>query len=189
MFAPYFQNPWPYAAISVRTAVDPLTLTGSLRSTLSQSVPPLLLEDPATMQQIVDKQLAGDRFSMALFGTFALLALFLAALGIYGVMAFAVTQRTQEIGVRMALGARRADVVFLMVRGGLRLALIGVTIGFAGAFALGRAFHSTLYGISSVDYASLSAVAAVLLSVAVFASWVPARRAAHVDPMVALRDQ
>jgi putative ABC transport system permease protein len=86
---------------------------------------------------------------MALFGTFALLALFLAALGIYGVMAFAVTQRTQEIGVRMALGARRADVVFLMVRGGLRLALIGVTIGFAGAFALGRAFHSTLYGISS----------------------------------------
>jgi ABC-type antimicrobial peptide transport system permease subunit len=89
----------------------------------------------------------------------------------------------------MALGARRADVVFLMVRGGLRLALIGVTIGFAGAFALGRAFHSTLYGISSVDYASLSAVAAVLLSVAVFASWVPARRAAHVDPMVALRDQ
>lgn len=189
MYAPYFQNPWPYAAISVRTAVDPLTLTGSLRATLSQSVPPLVLERPETMQEIVDKQLAGDRFSMALFGTFALLALFLAALGIYGVMAFAVTQRTQEIGVRMALGARRADVVLLMVRGGLRLALIGVAVGLAGAFALGRAFHSTLYGIGSVDYASLTAVAAVLLSVAVFASWVPARRAALVDPMVALRDQ
>jgi putative ABC transport system permease protein len=126
---------------------------------------------------------------MALFGGFAAVALLLAAVGIYGVMSFAVAQRSHEIGVRMALGARRSEVVVLMVRGGMRLALIGIAIGLAGAYGLGRLMHTTLYGVESADLGSLTAVAALLLLVAMLACWLPARRSAAIDPMKALRNE
>ena len=126
---------------------------------------------------------------MLLFGGFAGIALLLAALGIYGVMAFAVAQRTQEIGLRMALGAQRHQVVKLMVNGGMKLALIGGAIGLAGVCVLGRLMHSTLYGIKSFDLASFSAVAFALLAVAAIACYVPARRSAKIDPLIALRDE
>ena len=141
------------------------------------------------MQQTMDDQFAGDRFGMVLFGGFASLALLLAALGIYGVMAFAVAQRTHEIGLRMALGAQRRDVVLLILRDGMKLAFLGLGVGLLGAFALGHFMRTTLYGVATVDLASLIAVAAVLVAVAVLASYVPARRSAKVDPMIALRQE
>jgi putative ABC transport system permease protein len=126
---------------------------------------------------------------MFLLAAFAAIALLLAAVGIYGVMAFAVAQRTHEIGVRMALGARHSEVVMLIVRGGMRLALIGIGIGLFGGFGLGRLMHTTLYGIQSADFGSLLAVAALLFAVAFIACWLPARRSARVDPMQALRSE
>jgi putative ABC transport system permease protein len=126
---------------------------------------------------------------MVLFACFAAIALLLAAVGIYGVMAFAVSQRTHEIGVRMALGARRREVVVLVARGGMQLALIGIVIGMAGAYGLGRLMQSTLYGVGAVDFGSLAAVSVLLLGIAGLACWLPARRSAAIDPMQALRNE
>lgn len=126
---------------------------------------------------------------MDLLGSFAVVALLLAAIGIYSVMAFAVAQRTHEIGVRMALGAARGGVVSLMVRKGMRLAVVGAAFGLADAFILGRLMHSTLYDVGAIDYSSTSVVGLVVLGVAAFACWIPARRSARVDPMIALRDE
>jgi len=126
---------------------------------------------------------------MVLFGGFAALALLLAALGIYGVMAFAVAQRGHEIGLRMALGAQRSDVVLLILRDGMKLALWGVGVGLIGVFTLGHLMRTTLYGIKTVDPGSFVAVAVTLLAVAVVASYVPARRSAKVVPMIALRQE
>jgi len=142
-----------------------------------------------TMEEIVDTQRTGDRFGMVLFGGFAAVALLLAALGIYGVMSFAVAQRTHEIGLRMALGAQRNEVVMLMVRGGMKLAFIGAGIGLVGVYGLGQIMHSTLYGVGRVDFSSVAIVATLLLAVAVLASWLPARRTARIDPVIALREE
>jgi putative ABC transport system permease protein len=177
----------PFVSIAVRTAVDPATVTQALRRTVAQAMPGALLEDTHVVQLVLEEQRSTDRFEMVLFGCFAGIALLLTAVGIYGVMAFVVAQRTQEVGIRMALGAERGDVVRLMLRSGLRLAVIGVAIGLAGAWLLGQAMHSMLYGMQTVDMVSLLAVGAVLLAVAVTACWIPARRAAGVDPMKALR--
>jgi putative ABC transport system permease protein len=141
------------------------------------------------MQQIVEDRTTDDRFGMVLFGGFACVALLLAALGIYGVMSFTVAQRKHEIGLRMALGAEKNQVVALIVKNGIRLAVPGMAIGLAGVLVLGRLMRSTLYGVGAVDYASTALVAAVLLAVALLACWVPARRSAQVDPMVALREE
>jgi putative ABC transport system permease protein len=141
------------------------------------------------MQQTVDAQLTGDRFGMVLFGSFAVLALLLAALGIYGVMAFAVAQRSHEIGVRMALGAQQRDVVRLILFEGMRMALVGVGIGLVGVLTVGRLMRGTLYGIETIDGGSFALVALLLLAVAFAASYLPARRSAGVDPMIALRQE
>jgi putative ABC transport system permease protein len=139
------------------------------------------------MSDVVGSQTSDDRFEMLLFAGFAAVALLLASVGIYGVMSFAVAQRTHEIGVRMALGARRSEVVRLMLRGGMAMALPGIGLGLAGAFGLGWLMRSTLYGVQMVDAGSLIAVAALLFAVAVLACWIPARRSAGIDPMRALR--
>jgi putative ABC transport system permease protein len=141
------------------------------------------------MRETVDEQGSGDRFEMALLGGFAALALLLAAVGVFGVIAFSVAQRTHEIGIRMALGARRHEVVMLVASGGIRLAFFGVVIGLAGAYGLGRLMQSTLYGVGAVDIGSLTAVSALLLVVAALACWLPARRSAAIDPMQALRNE
>jgi putative ABC transport system permease protein len=126
---------------------------------------------------------------MNLYGSFAIVALLLAAVGIYGVMAFTVAQREHEIGLRMALGASRGNVVGLVLKEALVLALIGLGLGLVGAFFVGRAMHSTLYGVGALDYAPVAAVALVLLCASLVASWLPARRAAAVEPMKALRSE
>jgi putative ABC transport system permease protein len=138
---------------------------------------------------LLEEETSPDRFEMILFGAFAAVALLLSAVGIYGVMSFAVAQRTHEIGVRMALGARQSEVMWLIVGGGFRMAFAGLGVGLAGALALGRVMRATLYGVQFVDLSSLAVVAVLLLAVALVACWVPARRSAAVDPMVALRDE
>jgi putative ABC transport system permease protein len=140
-----------------------------------------------TMDQLLNRALLGDQFIASLFGTFALVALLLAGVGIYGVMAFGVTQRTHEIGLRMALGADKQQVLGLVLREGFSLALSGLGLGLVGAMILGRAMQSTLYGVGTVDVGPFAVVAVVLLVAAMLACYIPARRAARVDPMVALR--
>jgi putative ABC transport system permease protein len=189
MYISLWQAPWPDVGLAVRTAADPGAVTGGIRAAVAAAAPDLSVHDVQSMSQIVEDQLTGDRFGMVLFGGFAAIALLLAALGIYGVMSFVVAQRTHEVGLRMALGAQKSQVVTLMVRHGIKLALPGVAIGLAGVYLLGRLMRSTLYGVGSVDYFSAAAVAALLLAVAVVACWLPARRSAQVDPIVALRQE
>ncbi len=133
--------------------------------------------------------LADDRFIMSLFAAFACIALLLAAVGIYGVMAFTVAQREHEIGLRMALGASRGRVINLVLKEAFTLALIGLGIGLIGAYLVGRAMQSTLFGIGSLDFGAIASVALVLLGASLVASWLPARRAASVEPMQALRTE
>jgi len=184
---PFWQSPWPQAGIAVRTAGDPAAMTKIIAATIHVVDPNLPLANIQTMDQIVDKSLLGDQFIAALFGSFAGVALLLAAVGIYGVMAFGVAQRTHEIGLRIALGARKEQVIGLILREGLVLASAGLGFGFLGAYCLGRAMRSTLYGVGAIDLGAFGAVAVVLLASALFACYLPARRAARIDPMVALR--
>ncbi len=139
------------------------------------------------MEQLLDEFVAQPRLNMVLLGIFAGLALALAAVGIYGVISYSVTQRTHEIGVRMALGAQRGDVVRLILSHGLRLALVGLAIGIAGALASTRALSRMLFGVSTTDPMIFAGLSLLLIAVAAVASYVPARRAMRVDPMVALR--
>jgi putative ABC transport system permease protein len=138
---------------------------------------------------VKEKLLVGDRFTLLLYGGFALLALVLAAVGIYGLMAFTVSQRTQEIGLRIALGASRNNVTSLIVGEGSILALTGLGLGIGGAVLVGRTMQSTLYGVQALDLYVIAAVTIVLLVTALLASYLPARRAAGIDPMQALRNE
>jgi ABC-type antimicrobial peptide transport system permease subunit len=136
---------------------------------------------------VISDSMAARRFAMILLGAFAALALGLASVGIYGVIAYVVGERTQEIGIRMALGARQKDVLRLVLWQGTRLALLGVAIGLAAALTLTRLITRLLYGISATDPATFAGLATVLIAVAVAACWIPARKAMRVDPVVALR--
>jgi putative ABC transport system permease protein len=139
-----------------------------------------------TMDDVVANSLGTRRVSMQLFAVFAIAALLLAAIGIYGVMAYSVTQRTQEIGIRMALGAQRSDVLALVIRQGMTLSVIGVVVGLGGAFALTRLLANLLFGVAATDPLTFVAIPLLLLFVALVACYLPARRAARLDPTVAL---
>ncbi len=141
------------------------------------------------MDQIMDESMASARFAAFLFGGFAAVALLLAALGIYGVMSFAVAQRTHEIGLRMALGAGTGRVLALVITEGMILASIGFSLGLAGAYFVGRAMHSLFYNVGTIDPTAFSAVAILLLLSAFLACYIPAHRATRVDPMQALRQE
>jgi predicted permease len=184
---PFWQMPFPGVAVVVRTQGDPTAMTKSLAAAVNSVEPDLPLAGVQTMDDILVEQLAPDRFALALFGGFAAAALLLAAVGVYGVMAFGVAQRTQEFGVRMALGAQRSRVLHLVLKEGAILAVIGSLIGLVGAYVVGRLMQSTLYGVPAFDMVAFGAVAFVLLGAALLASLLPAWRASRVDPMYALR--
>jgi putative ABC transport system permease protein len=173
--------------MAVHTAGDPLGMQQALANVIQTLQPDLPLANVRTMDQVVGEAMAADRFHTVLFGAFAAVALILAAVGIYGVMSFAVAQRTQEIGVRMALGAERARVLHDVLREGLTTALIGTLVGAAGAWSIGLAMQGMIHGLERFDPLAFVIVAATLLGAAVVACLVPARRAASVDPIVALR--
>jgi putative ABC transport system permease protein len=187
ILVPFYQSPWVDVAIGVRTAGDPALMTKTIAAAVHAVAPTLALADVQTLNQVKNEDLSGDRFSLLLYAIFAAIALILAAVGIYGVTAFAVSQRVHEIGVRMALGATRGRVLALILREGAVLAGVGLVLGFAGAYAVGRAMHSTLYGVAAFDLPAFCAVGAVLLISALVACYFPARRAASVEPMRALR--
>jgi putative ABC transport system permease protein len=184
---PFAQSPWPGAAIAVRTGGDPAALSSSIADIVQSIDSNLPMADVKTMDQLLTEAKGGDRFTALLFGSFAGIALLLAALGIYGVMSFAVAQRSHEIGVRMALGANTSRVLRLILREGIILALLGVVLGFAGAYFVGRGMQTMLVNVGKIDPVTFSAVAILLLAAAILACYLPARRATRVDPMQALR--
>jgi predicted permease len=180
---------FPPNALVVRTSIEPMSLAGSVRDAIWSVDKDQTVSDIDTMDHIVAEAVARQRFSMLLLGIFAALALVLAAMGIYGVMSYSVAQRTHEIGIRMALGARRADVLKMTVNQGLKLVSIGMMLGLAAAFLLTRVLASLLYGISATDPITFVGISLVLLAVAILASYLPALRATKVDPIIALRAQ
>jgi putative ABC transport system permease protein len=189
ILVPFYQSPWPNVAIGVRTAGDPATMTKTIAAAVHAVDPQGALAEVKTLDQIKSENLSGDRFSLLLYVFFAAIALALAAIGIYGVMAFAVGQRSHEIGVRMALGATRERVVRMILREGFLMAVTGLALGLVGAYFVGRAMRSTLYGVGTVDVSAFCAVGAILLLSALVACYFPARRAAAVEPMKALRTE
>jgi predicted permease len=185
----------PYAqlarALSLRLAVltqgDPTAVAADVRAAVWSLDRQLAPGSVRTMDEVVSRSTASRRFTLTLLGGFAALALLLAAVGIYAVLAYSVARRTHEIGVRLALGARRNDVLRLVLGHGLRLTLVGLAMGTAGAFGLTRLFRSLLYEVGPTDPLTFGVVLLLLGGVALAASYIPARRAMRVDPMVALR--
>jgi putative ABC transport system permease protein len=178
---------WFPVSIVVRTAQPPLTLSHAVETAVHDADPDLPIGHIQSMEQILSTSLAFQRFSMILMSIFAALALILAAIGTYGVMAYSIAQRTHEIGIRMALGAEPGDVLRMVIGQGMTLAALGLVIGIAGALAATRLLASQLYAVSASDPVIFIVVAVLLALVALFACWIPARRAAHVDPLIALR--
>jgi len=189
MYRPYRQICWGFLTLVVRTQRDPADLTRAVRAELDLLDKDLPLERVQTMTQLVSANLAQRRLSVHLLGGFGAGALLLSALGLYGVLAYMVTQRTREIGIRMALGAQRRAVLGLVIGQGMRLACIGVALGLLGAFALTRVLQRLLYEINPTDPLTFITVSFVLATVALLACWLPARRAAKLDPMEALREE
>jgi putative ABC transport system permease protein len=188
-YEPFRRMPFPAATLVVRTQNNPMALSGAIRN----EVLAIDREQPVSRIQTLDQVVSGsvqrDRFLMLLLGVFAAVALILAAVGLYGVMNYAVTQRTHEIGIRMALGASGGNVVKLIVGHGMMLTSIGVATGLAGAFAVTRVMATLLYEVSATDSLTFAGIAVLLSCVALVACLAPARRAIKVDPMQALRHE
>lgn len=189
LYSPYTQiNPWKrWMSFAARMQGDAAGTAQALKHEIWKVDSQLPVTRVETMSEVAASSFAARRFNMSLLSLFAGLALVLAAIGIYGVMSNAVTQRTQEIGIRLALGARTTDVLKLIIRNGLSLVIVGVAIGLAGAFALTRLMATLLFGVTPTDGLTIGVVSAVLIGVALLACFIPARRATKVDPLVALR--
>ena len=187
LYLPTLQFPGYAMAVYVRTNGNPAGLTNALRQQVQAVDPNLPLFGERTMDDLVSASLAQRRFAMQIVGLFGVLALFLAAIGIYGVMAYSVTQRTREIGIRLALGASTKSILSWLLGQGMRLTLVGVAVGLVGAFALTRLLRGLLFGIAPTDVRTYIALTLLLALVALLACYIPARRATKVDPLVALR--
>jgi putative ABC transport system permease protein len=187
VYAAWDQWPLDEVTVVMRTVGDPAAPLRAVRSVVTSLDRDLPVYDAFTLGTLVDRTLGQPRFYVLLIGTFATLAVVLAVVGIYGVITYTVQQRTKEIGIRIALGATREQVVGMVVRRGLTLAGVGVALGSAGAYAVSRVLASLLFGVSARDPWIFAGVSVLLASVAVAASWLPARRAARVDPMAAMR--
>ena len=186
-YLPASQAPLEDMTILVRTSVDPLSIVGAVRQTVLSIDPSQPISNVSTLKKVVDDSIAQRRLNMLLMGLFGGLAMLLSAVGLYGLLSHAVTQRTQELGIRMALGAQVSDVLKLVVRQGMVLALTGEAIGLIAAFALTRLMRGLLFGVTPNDAMTFVAVAGVLTIVALLACYLPARRATKVDPLIALR--
>jgi putative ABC transport system permease protein len=186
-YLPYPQSPVNAFTLVVRTKVEPTSLTSALRDAVRRADPDIPIFSVRTMEQIVSDNVASRRLAVVLLGVFAGLAMLLAAVGLYGVMSYNVAQRTHEIGIRMALGAQPGDVLRLVVRQGMMMALLGVAIGLAGSLALTRVVKTLLFQVSATDPATFAGISSLLVVVTVLATYIPARRATRVDPVIALR--
>jgi putative ABC transport system permease protein len=190
IYVPFTQKPWPSMLtmhVAVRTQADPASMTGAIRAAIRAVDPGLPIAGVATLETIVDEAVAQPRFSMLLVGGFGALALLLACVGLYGAVAYSVTSRSQEIGIRLALGAPRRRVFALVLGQGVRITSLGIVIGVALALLLLKAMAGFLYGVEATDPATFVALSMLLLGVALLACYVPARRATRVDPLTAMR--
>jgi putative ABC transport system permease protein len=181
------QDAFSNMSFVIRASVEPSSLAGAVRQAVQDVDRAQPVSDVRTMENVVSESVMQPRFNLTLLGIFGAIALILSAAGIYGVTSYTAAQRTQEIGVRIALGAQPRDVLKLVLAQGIKLTLIGVVLGSAGALALTRLMKSLLFGVSATDPMTFAAIAVLLTLVAVLACWIPARRAMKVDPMVALR--
>jgi putative ABC transport system permease protein len=188
-YSPFAQNPSATMSLIIRGTHDPAQLASAARSEVQTLDPTLPFSNIKPLRQMIDERISPKRLMTYIFGVFGLIALLLASVGIYGVMSYAVTQRTHEIGIRMALGAQAVDVLKLVVQNGMTIALVGVAIGLAGAFAMTRLLASLLFKVTPTDLTTFAAVSISLIVVALIACYIPARRATRVDPLVALRDE
>jgi len=189
LYLPFEQFALPFTTVAVRSSLPQAAVTSLLKSQLAAIDPDLPFGDVNTLQSEIESNVSQPRFRTMLIGVFAMLALILAAVGVYGLISYSVTQRTREIGIRVALGAAPRQVMGPVVREGVILAVIGIAIGLAGAFAAARALSAFLFGVGASDPLTLAAVALIMLLVAMVASYIPSRRALKVDPVIALRAQ
>lgn len=187
IYVPFWQNPSSEAAVGIRTWRDPDETKKAIGAAVHRVDPDVALAFPRTMDELRGERFASETFNTTLFATFAAMALLLAAVGIYGVMAFSVAQRSHEIAIRMALGAGRDAVVGFVLREGMLLAALGLGLGLCGAYVVGQAMQGLLFGVHALDFFAFTVVALVLLLAALLACFLPARRAASLDPMQALR--
>jgi putative ABC transport system permease protein len=187
IYLPMAQAPTPLMSLAVRVNGDPMQMVAAVREQVRAVDKDQPISKIETMERLMDKSVAPRRFNLLLLGVFALVGLALAGVGLYGVMSYTVTQRTREIGVRMAMGAQRGDVLRLVIGEGMKLALIGALLGLGGALALTRLLKTLLFEVSATDPLTFIAIGAALIVVALLACWIPARRAASMDPLVSLR--
>lgn len=173
----------------IRTSMEPLTLAGAVRREIQSINGSIATGNTRSMEQFLSSSLSPSRFNLVLIGIFANAALILAGMGIYAVISYSVAQRTQELGIRMALGARKPDVLKLVVGGGLKLVLIGVAFGLAGAYILTRVLSNLLYDVSATDPPTFVSMSLLLIFISALSSYFPARRAARVNPIIALRSE
>jgi predicted permease len=189
MYAPFAQQPWPFMRIALRTSGDPAALSAAVRREVHAIDKNQPVDKLMTMSSLVSSSIQARRFYMQLLGIFAAVAFALASAGIYGIVAYSVAQRRREIGIRMALGATRADVMRLVLRESFLVTIFGVALGLGGAYAATRVLTSLLFEVGPTDPLTLVSLSLLLTSIAIFAAYLPARRAARVDPLVALRSE
>jgi putative ABC transport system permease protein len=189
IYVPFIEQPTTFVGLAVRTLGDPRGAVSAVREIVRGLDRSQAVDNVASMREVLDEYVERPRFNIVLLGSFAALALVLAVVGIYSVVAYSVSQRTHEIGIRMALGAEKRNVLRMMVGHGAKLAGVGIALGLAGSYAATRVLSSMLYGITAHDAATFVVVPVVLLAVCLAASYIPARRAARVDPMEALRHE
>ncbi len=188
-YSPHLQQPWPFLAIAVRSQTDQAALLASVRQAVRKIDPNLPLVQPLTMEDRMERVLATRRLTLALFSLFAVVALSLAAIGLYGVMSYGVAQRTHELGIRIALGATSRDALKSVIGQGMKLVALGLALGLGVALIGSRLMSHLLFGVSARDPLTFVVIAFLLTLVALLACWIPARRATKVDPMVALRNE
>ncbi|HEX8280930.1 MAG TPA: FtsX-like permease family protein, partial [Chthoniobacterales bacterium] len=180
-------EPYQFMNLIMRSSTDPMLLAAAAQKEIRALDPDQPIADVRTLQEVVSKSIARPRFNTLLLSIFAGVALLLASVGLYGVMNYSATQRTHEVGIRMALGATRADIMRLVVGNGMMLTLIGIAIGVAASWGLTRLMQAFLFGVGTTDAITFIAVSGLLLIVALIANYIPARKATRVNPVIALR--